>query len=111
MDSLVRMCFAHELSVEEHYLMLGFNLSVPPYVRQGLLSRMIDNDDLLPRLCKPVLITHGAADAVVTLDVIDRQMSRIGHAHIEVLANAGHACFWDMAETYNDVLRDFVNAA
>jgi non-heme chloroperoxidase len=105
------MCFEHEISAEERYLMLGYNLSVPPYVRQGLLSRAIDNDDLLPRLRKPVLVTHGAADAVVTLDVIDRQMARIGHAHIEVLANAGHACFWDKAETYNDVLREFVEAA
>ena len=47
------------------YLMLGYNLSVPPYVRQALFSRSFDNDDLLPKIRKPVLITHGADEAVV----------------------------------------------
>jgi non-heme chloroperoxidase len=45
--------------------MLGYNVSVPPYVRQGLLLRSFHNYDLLPKIHKPVLITHGAADAIV----------------------------------------------
>ena len=45
--------------------MLGYNVSVPPYVRQALLSRSFDNDDLLPNIGVPVLITHGADDAAV----------------------------------------------
>ena len=61
--SLVQMCFTQELSAEDLYLMLGYNLSVPPYVRQALLSRSVDNDDLLPTIRKPVLIVHGAQDA------------------------------------------------
>jgi non-heme chloroperoxidase len=35
--------------------MLGYNVSVPPYVRQALLSRSINNDDILPAIRKPVL--------------------------------------------------------
>ena len=45
--------------------MLGYNLAVPPYVRQALFSRSFDNDDLLSRIRKPVLVVHGAQDAVV----------------------------------------------
>ena len=34
---------------------------------QAMFSLSFDNDDLLPRIVKPVLITHGAKDAVVKL--------------------------------------------
>jgi pimeloyl-ACP methyl ester carboxylesterase len=111
LDSLVRMCFIYELKAEERYLMLGYNTAVPPYVRQALFSRSFDNDDLLPKIRKPVLISHGADDAIVSPTVIDRQMAGIAHARIRVMANAGHACFWDDAATYNRSLREFVQAA
>ena len=108
LDSLVRMCVASDLATEDRYLMLGFNACVPPYVRQALFSRSFDNDDLLPKLRTPVLIAHGAADAVVKQNVIDQQMARIPRAIIRMLANAGHACFWDAAPAYNQCLQDFV---
>jgi len=108
---LARMCFVRPLSDEEFYLTLGYNVSVPAYVRQGLFTRSFDNDDLLPRIRKPVLITHGDADAVVSVAVIDRQMKRITHAQLDVMANCGHACFWDEPAAYNQRLRKFVEAA
>lgn len=111
MDSLLRLCFASELAAEDRYLMLGCNVSVPPHVRQGLLSRAIDNDDLLPKIEKPVLLTHGANDAVVKLSVNDEQMSRIPTAVFHVMENAGHACFWDDADAYNHNLREFVDGS
>jgi len=109
LGGLLRLCFSSELQPEEYFLMLGWSLSVPPYVRQGLLTRSIDNDDLLPRLRKPVLITHGAADAVVKTEVIDQQMKRIGSARIELMPT-GHGCFWDDAERYNRQLREFATS-
>jgi non-heme chloroperoxidase len=109
--TLARMCFVRPQSDEEFYLTLGYNVSVPAYVRQGLFTRSFDNDDLLPRIRKPVLITHGDADAVVSVAVIDRQMKRITHAQKDVMANGGHACFWDEPAAYNQRLRKFVEAA
>jgi pimeloyl-ACP methyl ester carboxylesterase len=50
LESLLRMCFVQEPSAADLYLMLGYNLSVPPCVRQALLSRSFDNDDLLPKI-------------------------------------------------------------
>lgn len=111
LSSLVRMCFANELTDEEFYLMLGFNVSVPPHVRQGLFSRAFDNDDLLPKIRKPVLLSHGDADKVVSLAVNDKQMNRITTAQTHVMANAGHGCFWDEPAAYNQRLRKFVEAA
>jgi non-heme chloroperoxidase len=107
LESLLRLCYAQAPSSEERYLMLGYNVSVPPYVRQALFSRSFDNDDLLPKLRKPVLITHGTHDAVVKSTVIDQQMARMSHATVRMLTT-GHACFWDDAAAYNRCLHEFV---
>jgi non-heme chloroperoxidase len=107
LGSLLRMCFAEEPAAEDLYLMLGYNVSVPPYVRQALFSRSFDNDDLLPKIRKPVLITHGAADAVIKSAAVDKHKAAIAHAQIQIMANAGHACFWDDTATFNRRLKAF----
>lgn len=107
LESLIRMCLVQEPSTEDLYLMLGYSLSVPPYVRQGLFSRSFDNDDLLPKIRKPVLIMHGADDAVVKTAVVDQHKAGISHAQIQIMANTGHAPFLDDAATFNQHLRAF----
>jgi pimeloyl-ACP methyl ester carboxylesterase len=107
LDALIGLCFMPALPPEERYLMLGFSLSVPPYVRQGLFSRAFDNDDLLPKLRKPVLITQADDDAVVKPVVVEQQMGVIAHAQIHRMTKAGHACFWNDAAAYNRVLAEF----
>ena len=88
--------------------MLGYNVSVPPYVRQALLSRSINNDDILPAIRKPVLITHGAQDAIVKPSVVDQHKASIAHAEIQMMQNAGHdAAFWDDAASFNRRQREF----
>jgi non-heme chloroperoxidase len=106
LTSLLRLCLGEETPAEDLYRMLGYNVSVPPYVRQALFSRAFDNDDLLPTLRKPVLITHGIHDAVVKPAVIERQLSSIVSAKIERMAT-GHACFWDDPVAYNASLQNF----
>ncbi len=110
LESLLRMCFAREPSAEELYLMLGYNVSVPPYVRQGMFSRSFDNDDLLPRISKPVLITHGADDAVVRPSVVEQHKAGMAHAQIQLMSDAGHAPFWDDAPAFNQRLRAFAES-
>jgi non-heme chloroperoxidase len=107
LGSLLRLCFFQEPSAEDLYLMLGYNLSVPPYVRQALFSRSFDNDDLLPRIRKPMLIMQGAHDAVVKLAAVEQHKTGLAHAQIQIIANAGHAPFWDDAAVFNQRLRDF----
>ena len=107
LESLLRMCFAREPSAEDLYLMLGYSVSVPPYVRQGLFSRSFDNDDLLPTIHKPVLITHGDDDAIVKPTVVAQHGAGVAHAQIHMMENAGHAPFWDDAAAFNRRLRTF----
>lgn len=107
LEGLLRLCFVREPAPDELYLMLGYNVAVPPAVRQALFSRSLDNDDLLPRLRKPVLIIHGAEDAVVASAVVDQHLAGMAHAQVRIMANAGHAPFWDDTATFNRHLRDF----
>jgi non-heme chloroperoxidase len=107
LTSLLGMCFVQEPSPEDLYLMLGYNLAVPPYVRQALFSRSFDNDDLLPTIRKPVLVVHGAQDAVVNPAIVSHYKAGIAHAQIQLMSSAGHAPFWDDADTFNESLRTF----
>jgi non-heme chloroperoxidase len=107
LEALLRLFFVRDLSADERYLMLGYNASVPPYVRQALFSRSFDNDDLLPLIHTPVLLTHGAQDAVVKPAILAQHKAGMPHAQICLMANAGHAPFWDDAATFNQHLREF----
>jgi non-heme chloroperoxidase len=108
LKSLIRMCFKNELAAEDLYLMLGYNLSVPPYVRQAMFSRSFDNDDLMPNIRKPALITHSAADAIVKPAAVEQHKSGLANAQIHIMENVGHGCFWDDAAAFNARLRMFI---
>jgi pimeloyl-ACP methyl ester carboxylesterase len=56
------------------------------------------------------LITHSAYDAVVKPAAVDQHKAAIAHAQIQMMANAGHACFWDDAATFNRRLRTFAES-
>jgi non-heme chloroperoxidase len=107
LEAFIRMFFAQQPSAEDLYLMLGYNVCVPPRVREALFSRSVNNDDLLPKIRKPVLITHGALDAIVRPIVVDRYKAAMPHAQIHAMQNCGHAPFWEDAAEFNRRLRAF----
>ena len=107
LESLLRLCFTRDPEASDLYTMLGFSVSVPPFVRQALLTRVIDNDDLLPTIVKPVLITHGALDAIVRPEVVAQHRAGLAHAQIHIMPDVGHAPFWDDAASFNRRLGAF----
>ena len=106
-DSLLHLCFVRQPEASDLYTMLGFNVSVPPFVRQALLTRVVDNDDLLPTIGKPVVITHGALDAIVSQEAVAQHRACLAHAQVDIMPDAGHAPFWDDAERFNRRLGAF----
>src|SRR5262245_43115716 len=88
--------------------MLGYNVSVPPHVRQALFSRAFDNDDLLPRIRKPALITQGTKDAFLKPEIVDQHKAGLPNAEIDVMPDAGHAPFWENSSVFNQRLHTFV---
>jgi non-heme chloroperoxidase len=61
----------------------ALSVLAPEFLRlvpeKTLLSRSLDNDDLLPKIRKPVLITHGAQDAVVNPSVVEQHKASMMH--------------------------------
>ena len=107
LEAFVRLCVRGEPEPRDLYFMLGYNAVVPPHVRQGLLSRALDNDDVLTRLSVPVLITHGEEDRVVLRAAAEQHAGTIRHARTSYYPGVGHATFWEDAERFNRELRDF----
>jgi pimeloyl-ACP methyl ester carboxylesterase len=110
LESLLSLCFLQKPSDDDFNSMLEYNVSVPSYVRQALFSRSFDNDDLLPKLRKPVLITYGVHDRVLRSILIEQQKVSVNHAQVHIMENAGHAPFWDDASNFNQRLRTFCNS-
>lgn len=111
LGALVRMCLATEPSPADFHLLLGCSVSTPPYVRQGLFGRAIDNDDLLPKIRKPVLLTHGTRDAVIATAAVDQHKASMPHAQVHLMEGVGHAPFWEDAQVFNRKLQEFAESA
>lgn len=109
LGDLIRLCLSGPPSDEEFDAMLEQSLNVPFFVRQGMLSRSFDNDDLLPTLKKPVLITHGTEDRIVKREAAEFHAAMIPNAELH-LVDSGHAPFWDDPSAYNERLRSFCNS-
>ena len=110
LQQFLRLCVYAEPTPEDMYFFLGYNVSVPPYVRQGLFSRSRAHDHLLPQLRKPVLITHGQEDAIVLPAAAEQHAAAIKHAQLSIYPQVGHAPFWEAPERFNQELRAFVEA-
>ena len=107
-EALLDLAFASDEPPEERYLMLGWNMRVPAYVRQALFARAFDNNDLLPTIRKPVLITHSRLETIVKPSAVDEHLALIPEAQTHWTREAGHAPFWDDAHAFNQRLREFV---
>jgi pimeloyl-ACP methyl ester carboxylesterase len=111
LEALARLCFVQPLAQQELAAMLEDSVAVPSYVRQSLFARSSDNDDLLPMIRKPVLITHGADEAIVRGSIVGQHSTRIPHAEVHLMPGTGHAPFWEDAAAFNRRLRAFAASA
>lgn len=103
-----RLLVYREPMPEESYFFLGCALMVPPYVRAGLMSRSVENDDVLSRIKKPVLITHGDKDQIISLEMAKYNASKIPHSQISLYPEVGHSPFWENSEKFNSEIRSFM---
>lgn len=109
-QKFVRLSFFHRLSVGEFYFIYGYNMVVPPYVRKAMLSRVVANWDILPRISRPVLVTHGLRDNVIHPLQSEIIASTIQGAQLSLYEDTGHTPFWENPSRFNGELRDFVYA-
>lgn len=109
MRAFVDLCVHGDLPPADRYYMLGYNVVVPPYVREGLRDRTVTHDAELEALDVPVLVTHGAEDAVVDPAAAQRHVDIVDDAELSLYPETGHAPFWEKPERFNRELRAFVD--
>jgi pimeloyl-ACP methyl ester carboxylesterase len=99
-----------ELSVPEFGMLFAQSLVAAPAARAGLLSRHIDHEPTLRAWHKPLLLSHGEADQILTLRAAQDALSFAPHAKLSVYANAGHAPQWEDPERFNRELAALASA-
>lgn len=106
MRQFVDLCVFENLSPTDRYSMLGYNVVVPPHVRDSLRDRVVSHDDTLASLDVPVLVTHGEEDAVVRPDAA-RTYAELVDREVSWYADTGHSPFWERPARFNRELRAF----
>jgi pimeloyl-ACP methyl ester carboxylesterase len=107
LHTFVRMCTATPLDAEDFYAVLGYNAAVPPHVRQAMMNRTINHDDVYARLEAPTLIVHGLADPVV-LPAMSRHQARLmPRAQTSYYPTVGHSPFREDQARFNAELLTF----
>ena len=95
---------------EDLYRTLGYNVVVPPHVRQAMLSRTVTHDGLLKELTAPVLLTHGADDEIVLPAMAEHHARLIPHAKATWYQGIGHSPFLEVPDQFNADLRAFASS-
>ena len=110
LQKLVRLCVHEEPSPEDFYFFLGYNAVVPPYVRLGLFSRHLNNDPVVERMRKPMLLSYSERDPIVLLSMGQHIAGLAKHARLSVYTHVGHSPFWEAPERFNRELGAFREA-
>lgn len=108
LETFLGQCVHGDLPEDELLSMLGFNVLVPPHVREGLHSRTVTHDEDLRQITKSVLVSHGAEDVIVLPAAAEEHAELIETAETSRYPEVGHSPFWEDPERFNRELREFV---
>jgi non-heme chloroperoxidase len=109
--AFVHGCTARALPRDEYEMALCWNIVVPAKVRAALVTRVIDSDDVLSTLERPVLMTQGRSDTVVLPAMGDRIIKTCPTSTASWYPETGHAPFLENSTRFNRELADFVGKA
>ena len=109
LKKFLRLCVYEAPSAEDLYFTLGYNMNVPPYVREGLFARNVNNDAVVGATRKPLSLVYGEADQIVSPRMCAHLETIVPQASVTTYANVGHMPFWESPERFNRDLADFRN--
>lgn len=107
LQQFLRLCVHEPPSPEDFYFFLGYNAIVPPYVRLGLFSRNLNNDSVVEKMRKPMLLSYGEQDVIVSPAMGRNIAGLASHARLSTYPNVAHAPFWEAPDRFNHELREF----
>lgn len=107
----LRACTAAPMGDAAFEEALAINMMTPPWVRGAFIGRKADHRPTYGALSKPLLVNHGAEDAVVTTAAADAFAAANPSATVSLYEDSGHIPFQEEAERFNAELAEFVRAA
>ena len=108
LEGLVDLCVNVDLSPDERYFMLGYNVVVPPAARDGMRSRTLSHLDTLADLDVPVLFSHGEKDRIVKTEAVSVNSELVADARTSSYPDVGHSPFWEAPDRFGRELQEFV---
>lgn len=105
---LVDLCVRGDLPERDRFRMLGYSAVVPPRVRDAMRDRSVSHVDRLGDVDVPVLLSHGAHDAVVSPAAAAFAADRLPEATLSTYDDCGHSPFYEASERFDAELRALV---
>ena len=90
-------------------LMTAQSMMTTPAVRAALMSRVIDNTDVLSSFGKPALIFHGRHDPFILVDAAEHMSRLCPNSTLSVYEKSAHMPFREEPEKFNRELAGFAN--
>jgi pimeloyl-ACP methyl ester carboxylesterase len=109
--AFVHGCTARPLPDDDYATALCWNIVVPAKIRAALVTRVIDSDDVLSALDRPVLMTQGQCDTVILPAMGDQILRKCRTSTASWYTEAGHAPFLEDPLRFNRELAEFVAKA
>ncbi len=111
-----RLLTANRPGPEDEYETLGYNILAWIRLRQqgtrwAQTQMPADTAALLESLPFPVLLIHGALDALIPLSEAQALAARIKGAHLRIYEQCGHSPFLEDPNRFNQDLTEFVQAS
>jgi non-heme chloroperoxidase len=101
MRGLVKAFPATPFAPEDVEMLLCAGMTVPARVRANLGARQIDDDDVLPTVRVPLLVTQGRADTVVLPAMAEHVLATCPAAEASWYDNVGHTAFLEAPDRFN----------
>ena len=83
-------------------------LALPPYARTAMMTRKLDNSDLVEKLTVPTLFLLGDAERTTTPQNIAKLIARMPDARLKVYEATGHMPFIERQQRFEADLTKFV---
>jgi pimeloyl-ACP methyl ester carboxylesterase len=107
----LRSCTVRPLPRDDYETALCWNMIVRPKVRAALVTRVINSDDVLSTLERPVLVIQGRNDSVVLPAMGDHILKMCRTSTASWYPDVGHAPFLEETARFNRELTEFAREA
>ena len=108
-ELMVPWLTAHPIPETERQRFQSIALMFPAYARRAMMSRQLDNQDMVARLRLPILFSLGQEDNPAQLEDAADIVATHDNMSLSVYDGVGHSVFFEEPARFNAELREFAS--